>query len=347
MFVDWKASLLDADIGVIRQLLTVNEQMEEIRWQRKFGGGSPWTPSTLLSGSCTADIESVDYDPDLDPINPLFGADLDPTQDDVRRHVINGCFGDDVTDDVFQNDETLPARHTPSSKDTCVSSELRFKVTPSGLKVNSPDKVNRSKVEVIVKDPKSAADDSKTAKVEFRVNSKVTADGAKVIGSHAEVKVNGVDEVNEKLKTTKVEFKVDGAKSVEVKPPTSSQVQIRFLVNSDDAKGEGHLDGEGHSKVMAATESPCQAGAAHSIQHAPHASRDVKPSSGPMRKQQRIANEANREMRPEHGPQLRVMNLGQGIRSGHAGNTTPAKVRVTPFSVAGDHEETETVVVHL
>lgn len=344
---------MDADIGVIRQLLTVNEQMEELRWQRKFGGagdGSPWTPSTLLSGSCTADIESVDYDPDMDPLNPVFVGDhdlRDPRHDDIRRHVINGCFSDDVTDDVFHNDETVAARLPPSSNNTCVSSEVRFKVTPSGLKVNSPDKdkVNRSKIEVMVKDPKNA-DDSKTAKVEFRVNSKkVAADSGKVIGSNAEVKVKGVDEINDKLKTTKVEFKVDGAKSVETKP-SSSQVQIRFLVNADDAKGQCQSDSEGHSKGMAATGPPCQTGAAHSSQHAPYASRDVKPSSGPIRKQ-RIANEANRETRPEHGPQLRIMNLGQGIRMGHAGNTTPAKVKVTPFSVAGDNEESETIVVHL
>lgn len=338
---------MDADIGVIRQLLTVNEQMEELRWQRKFGGagdGSPWTPSTLLSGSCTADMESVDYDPDMDPLNPVFVGDhdlRDPRHDDVRRHVINGCFGDDVTDDVFHNDETVAARPPPSSNNTCVSSEVRFKVTPSGLKVNSPDKVNRSKIEVMVKDPKNA-DDSRTAKVEFRVNSKkVASDSGKVIGSHAEVKVKGLDEINDKLKTTKVEFKVDGAKSVETKPP-SSQVQIRFLVNADDAKGQGQSDSEGHSKGMAATGPHCQTGAAHSSQHAPYA-------SGPIRKQ-RIANEANRETRPEKGPQLRIMNLGQGIRmghAGHAGNTTPAKVKVTPFSVAGDNEESETIVVHL
>ena len=312
---------MDSDIRVISQLLYINDQMEELRWQRKFGDGSPWTPSTLLSGSCTADTESVDYDPDIEPLNPLFAGYQDPR--DPRRHVINGCFGDDVTDDVFQNDETVVARPPPNSNNTCVSSEVRFKVTPSGLKVSSPDKVNRSKVEIMVNSKK--------------------VDSPKVISSHAaaEVKVKGVDEINDKLKMAKVEFKVAGAKSVvETKAP-SSQVEVRILVNSDDARGQG-----GQHKVMLPSESPGHTGVAQSSQHTPLALCDVRQSSGPIR-QQRIANEANRERKSEHGPQLRIVNPGQGIRMGHAGITTPARVKLTPFSVAGDKEESETVIVHL
>ncbi|XP_067662900.1 uncharacterized protein [Haliotis asinina] len=65
------ASLMDQDLSLMKQLLTLNEEIEELKWRRRYC----WSKSSFLNSSC--DVTSTDWSQSDMSITKL-GEDLPP-----------------------------------------------------------------------------------------------------------------------------------------------------------------------------------------------------------------------------------------------------------------------------
>lgn len=221
--------LIEMDIKVIRQLLNVSEQMEEIRWQRNFGEGSPCTPSIDMS---LADIESVDLDLDMDYLASC------KNQPRFRDDVING----DDADDVFQNDDT--GRSSAKANNSAIqSNELRLTLTRSGngVMVNSSDDNNGSSKVKLSHDSnsKTTTGVSKLTKVEFQVSGTQEMENKR---PGVTVKGHGDLPDKEHIETAKVELRIAGKKDVEPITVASPSLQFRLVLQPNNDRGSRRPD---------------------------------------------------------------------------------------------------------
>lgn len=189
--------LIETDVRIIRQLLNVGEQLEEMRWQKN--DGSPYNDMSL------ADIESVDLDPYIDYLPSPTKHPL-PLTDDVTN-------GDDA-DDVFQNDVTGRSSAKPIQ-----SNELHLTLTRSknGVKVKrSDDNASHSRAE------------NKLTKVKFQVRGTAEQENNPLL---TEVTAKGHVEVKENNKeTAKIQLKLRGKDSQQPVAVASPSLQFRLVL---------------------------------------------------------------------------------------------------------------------
>lgn len=197
--------LIETDVTIIRQLLNVGEQLEELRWQKNYGaggGGDDGSPYNDINDMSLADIESVDLDPYIDYLTSPTKHPL-PFTDDVTN-------GDDA-DDVFQNDVTGRSSAKPIQ-----SNELHLTLTRSknGVKVKRcDDNAGHSRAE------------NKLTKVKFQVRGTAEQENNPLL---TEVTTKGHIEVKENNKeTAKIQLKVRGGKDPE-QPLAAASPSLQF-----------------------------------------------------------------------------------------------------------------------
>lgn len=198
--------LIETDVRIIRQLLNVGEQLEELRWQKNYGagggGGDDGSPYNDINDMSLADIESVDFDPYIDYLTSPTKHPLPLTD-----YVTNG----DDADDVFQNDVTGRSSAKPIQ-----SNELHLTLTRSknGVKVKrSDDNASHSRAE------------NKLTKVKFQVRRTAEQENNPLL---TEVTAKGHIEVKENNKeTAKIQLKLRG-KDPEQQPLTVSPPSLQF-----------------------------------------------------------------------------------------------------------------------
>ena len=103
-FVDLQASLMDQDLSLMKQLLTLNESIEDLKWQRKYYYSSVQSSSCEDSDWSVSETEMYDSDSDV--------ATKYPTPSSLSlQSAKNKRFGsDDSTTDngfVHSSDQTL------------------------------------------------------------------------------------------------------------------------------------------------------------------------------------------------------------------------------------------------
>lgn len=138
--------LLELDIEITRQFLSLNEQIEEVKWQRKYGGAvdsSTCSPAIMS----TADLDFSDFEPFADysisrypnySTLSVIKVSPDDQASGLERMTKTGhgqlnrfLLHDDSMDDVFQMDDV-------ASQDVNVksySSEVEVMITPKDSNV--------------------------------------------------------------------------------------------------------------------------------------------------------------------------------------------------------------------